>query len=112
MCSVFLRRGGTINCIVNGHRRYSEDLPQGGLEIPCRLTFTSTKPECSKLQKLIRSSLAVTVVEPQVQVKIERPDAGKQLLTAQQPQPSLSCSEEIEKPTTPLHHRYLNHQHQ
>ena len=70
LCSVFLRRGGSINCTVNGHRRYSEDLSQGGLEILCRLIFTSTKPECSKLQKLICSSLAVTMVEPQVQVKI------------------------------------------
>ena len=25
--------------IVHGRRRYSEDLPQGGLEIPCRLVF-------------------------------------------------------------------------
>ena len=30
LCSAFLRRGVKINCIVNGHRKYSEDLPQGG----------------------------------------------------------------------------------
>ena len=34
LCSPFLRRGGTIKCIVNGHREYSEDLSQGGLEVP------------------------------------------------------------------------------
>ena len=34
VCSVFLRRGGTIYCIVTNTRRYSADLPQGGLEIP------------------------------------------------------------------------------
>ena len=41
ICSVFLRRGGSIpiHCIVAGSRRYSRDLPQGGLEIPCRLLF-------------------------------------------------------------------------
>ena len=27
LCSVFLRRGGSIHCVV---RRYSSDLPQGG----------------------------------------------------------------------------------
>ena len=37
VCSIFLRRGGCISCLVHGRRRYSEDLPQGGLEIPCRL---------------------------------------------------------------------------
>ena len=31
ICSVFLRRGGTINCRVTGTRKYSSDLPQGGL---------------------------------------------------------------------------------
>ena len=39
ICSLFLRRGGTISCIVSGGRRYSADLPQGGLEIPCKLLF-------------------------------------------------------------------------
>ena len=38
VCSMFLRRGGTISCRVTGGRRYSEDLPQGGLEVPCTLT--------------------------------------------------------------------------
>ena len=41
LCSAFLRRGGTIKCIVSGHRKYSEDLPQGGLEVPCQLHFLS-----------------------------------------------------------------------
>ena len=30
LCSAFLRRGGTIKCIVNDHHKYSKDLPQGG----------------------------------------------------------------------------------
>ena len=38
-CSIFLRKGGTITCTINGERRYSRDLAQGGLEIPCLLTF-------------------------------------------------------------------------
>ena len=34
VCSLFLRRGGNIICVVTGTWRYSVDLPQGGLEIP------------------------------------------------------------------------------
>ena len=34
ICSIFIRRGGSITCVVNGSRHHSADLPQGGLEIP------------------------------------------------------------------------------
>ena len=33
--SLFLRRGGAIQCTVAGPRKYSDDLLQGGLELPC-----------------------------------------------------------------------------
>ena len=39
VCSLYLRRGGSIICRVMGSRRYSEYLIQGGLEIPCVLIF-------------------------------------------------------------------------
>ena len=39
VCSLFLRHGGIIRCTVTGSRRHSDDLLQGGLEIPCTLTF-------------------------------------------------------------------------
>ena len=39
LCSAFLRRRRTIKCIISGHHKYSEDLPQGGLEVPCQLHF-------------------------------------------------------------------------
>ena len=41
ICSIFIRRGGTIVCQVTGRRRYSSDLPQGGLEVPCVLMFNT-----------------------------------------------------------------------
>jgi len=41
LCSLFLRKGGRISCIVTGIRRYSADLPQGGLEVSCKLFFTA-----------------------------------------------------------------------
>ena len=41
-CSLFIERGGTITCIItDSHRQYSSDLPQGGLQIPCKLEFHS-----------------------------------------------------------------------
>ena len=49
--SLFLRRGGTIDCTVTGRREYSADLPQGGLEIPCSLVFKATPKEILKLKK-------------------------------------------------------------
>ena len=35
VCSLFLKRGGTIQCTVRGRRHCSTDLPQGGLETYC-----------------------------------------------------------------------------
>lgn len=49
VCSLFLRRGGLISCTVTGTRRYSVDLVQGGLEIPCLVTFIGNKELIDKL---------------------------------------------------------------
>ena len=51
VCSSFLRRGGEIHCTVTGSRRYSRDLPQGGLEVPCTLSFMGDNKELKKLKK-------------------------------------------------------------
>ena len=39
ICSLFLAKGGAIVCTPTGGRRYSSDLPQGGLEIPCKFFY-------------------------------------------------------------------------
>ena len=52
LCGLFIRRGGSISCSVSGRRRYSSDLPQGGLEIPCVLVFKGESKEINKLIKL------------------------------------------------------------
>ena len=52
--SLFLRRGGSIQCTVTGRRRYSFDLPQGGLEIPCSVKFTAKSKELKKLKQLLK----------------------------------------------------------
>ena len=52
-CSIFLRKEGTITCTVSGERRYSRDLTQGGLEIPCLLIFEiSNEALISKIKKM------------------------------------------------------------
>ena len=52
-CSLFLRRLGTITCRIIGSRRYSADLPQGGLELPCCYIFRANATLVEKLKKLL-----------------------------------------------------------
>ena len=56
-CSLFLRRGSEITCRVTGHRRYSANLPQGGLEVPCVLQFEGEAKEIAKLKKFVKPEL-------------------------------------------------------
>ena len=58
VCSLFLRKGGSISCQVSGGRRYSQDLPQGGLEIPCLLRFQGTAKDVQKVEKLATLALS------------------------------------------------------
>ena len=51
-CSMFLQSGGDIIATVTGSRRYSSDLVQGGIKIPCILTFRGSRKEIMKLKKL------------------------------------------------------------
>ena len=53
VCSAFLRRGGIITCTVTVVRQYSNDLPQGGLGVPCCLNFLAFSKEISKIIKLL-----------------------------------------------------------
>ena len=58
ICSIFIRRGGKIYCTATDSRRYSADLEQGGMEIPCTLTFKTTdKHKIEKAHKLINSTM-------------------------------------------------------
>ena len=62
ICSLFIRRGGRILCTVSGSRRYSADLPQGGVAIPMKLIFTATREqEATKAKKLIEGTLCINV---------------------------------------------------
>ena len=48
VCSLFLDRNGSITCYVTGHKRYSRDLPQGGMAIPCTLLH-AVKPKSTPI---------------------------------------------------------------
>ena len=61
LCAAFIRRGGTIYCTVEGNRRYSNDLAQGGMEIPCKLTFKGPLKELQKVQKYFSSALKIQI---------------------------------------------------
>ena len=52
--SLFLQQGGMITSTTNGHRCYSRDLEQGGLEIPCKYTFTCKEKDCEYMDKTKR----------------------------------------------------------
>jgi len=41
LCFIFIRNGGSISSTITGSRRYSYDLAQGGMEVPCTLQFYS-----------------------------------------------------------------------
>ena len=71
ICSIFIRRGGKITCQVTGRRRRSSDLPQGGLEIPCELTFhTNKKSEADKTAKLIKNALSKNITNTETAVDV------------------------------------------
>ena len=53
VCSLFLRRRGTIVCTVTSSKRRSVDLPQRGLEVPCLLTFDGEKELLEKVRKCL-----------------------------------------------------------
>ena len=75
LCSLFIRRGGVLKCCVDGSRRYSADLPQGGVEIPCKLIYsTRSAVDCEKLKKQV---LASTITEVRKDVdKANETDEG------------------------------------
>ena len=49
-------------CIITGARQYSVDLPQRGLEVPCRYIFrTNNQAESDKTRKLLETVFEITI---------------------------------------------------
>ena len=58
VCSVFLRRSGSeLKAVVTGPRRYSTDLPQGGLEVPCTYILTGQVKFVNKAKIHLQAAL-------------------------------------------------------
>ena len=76
VCSLFLRRGGSILCRVTGSRRFSRDLPQGGVEIPCMLVFQGDSKYVDKARKLLLTTEAPTNDRSRVQASDISKSAG------------------------------------
>ena len=51
-------RSGLISCIIIATRRYSRDLVQGGLEVPCTLIFKGEPLKIEKLKGLLKERKA------------------------------------------------------
>ena len=75
VCSMFLLWGGTICCRVTASRRYSGDLPQWGLEIPCMLTFEGGAKDIAKASKHVRYALSTS---PETSTKEPNPETSSQ----------------------------------
>lgn len=66
LCSLFLRHNGArISCQTSGGRRYSEDLPQGGMEIPCVLTFMGEPSHVDKVERFMKKLSSTDIIETQ-----------------------------------------------
>ncbi len=50
-----------MHCVVNGGRRYSADLPQGGMDIPCKLHSEGKSKEISKSRDISRMNILLNV---------------------------------------------------
>ena len=78
ICSIFILRGGIIHATVNGHRRYSADLPKGGMEVSCILTFTALcSSEGEKTKKLLQSLLSTENVSMNAEDVVEPSKVSK-----------------------------------
>ena len=53
LCSIFFGSGSSITVTVTRRMRRSVNLPKGGLEIPCQLTFCGPEESISKVRSLM-----------------------------------------------------------
>ncbi len=74
VCSIFLRRGGSMHCVASRGQRYSADLPQGGMEIPCKLHFEGKIKEISKVKRYFKDKHTVKCIKVE---SVETTDTSK-----------------------------------
>ena len=74
LCVLFIQRDDIIACQMIGSKQYSMDLSQGGLEIPCVLTFSGEQREVLKVQKLVEEINAYITTNSD-----EQPNKGEKI---------------------------------
>jgi len=75
VCSLFIRHGGSIQCIITDHRHYSRDLPQGRMEVPCKLQFLGNENELQKLKSYfikVNAFAVESTIHPDQSTKTEK----------------------------------------
>ena len=88
-------------CIFTGARQYSMDLPQRGLEIPCRYIFrTNNQAEGDKTRKLLETVFEITIKPTSVDeaTLLEEHNLEQAVDT--------STSKETPAVTTPIHENF------
>ena len=83
-----MRRGGSIVSQVTKSQRFSADLAQGGIDIPCVPTFIGREKEILKVEKLMKDH------EPAVVTTFNEPPPAKKPKIEQQacdPDPGLNA---------------------
>ena len=94
ICWLFIRNGGTLTCTVTGKRRRSEDLPQGGLEIPCLLKFEGSDELVAKVKNRLgetaegRQTGDMVIPQPDEQGHSE-PNADTETPINEEPRPTI-----------------------
>ena len=66
VCYLILGRDSTITCQVTAARHYSADLPQGGLEVPCKLIYFLAKLGWLSKCKNFSKKLSILAFSPHV----------------------------------------------
>ena len=77
-CHLFLRKGGNISCVVNGARRFSADLVQDALEVPCRLVFQGSTRDIDKIRQMLQDAPKEQQKAPEVKQEVQKNEEDQQ----------------------------------
>ena len=88
-CDLFLRKGGSISCVITGVHQYSNDLAQGGLEVPCKLVFNGPVKDISKLRSLLQRAPKLQ----EITGKIQTSNIAQTSSTVSNPNPTIKTDD-------------------
>ena len=94
LCSLFIRRGGTLYAIVLGGRQYSRDLVQGGMEVSCRLHFVGNGGELKKVKSFYKAIPSIPGGQP-VSTNTDQPtiNSDQPAMNSDHDQQTMNCDQ-------------------